>query len=281
MKGHDAIIARALGGQARESSPVPGGCIHQARRLELADGRLAFVKSAADPQGAALLAGEARGLQLLRAHIRCPAILDQGPLPDGGAWLALEWLDLHPLGTPAWRDLGRALAGLHQTHAKLHGLDFDHFLGRLPLENSPCASWAEFFIERRLRPQFALARRRGHRGLEESHAIERAATLLANHQPRASLLHGDLWTGNAAALADGSAVVFDPAPYFGDPETDLAMLELFGSPLPAAFFEGYPPPDPARERRRPLYDLHHALNHLNHFGESYRPLVRRCLASLA
>ena len=94
-----------------------------------------------------------------------------------------------------------------------------------------------------------------------------------------SVLHGDLWAGNTAALGDQTAVVFDPAPYFGDPETDLAMLELFGGPLPEAFLMGYGPMTVDRAKRRPLYDLYHALNHLNLFGASYTSMVRRCLAS--
>jgi fructosamine-3-kinase len=55
------------------------------------------------------------------------------------------------------------------------------------------------------------------------------------------------------------------------------MLELFGGPLPAAFLRGYGPLVPNRTRRRPLYDLYHALNHLNLFGSGYTPMVRRCL----
>jgi fructosamine-3-kinase len=89
-----------------------------------------------------------------------------------------------------------------------------------------------------------------------------------------------LWTGNTAALPDGTAVVFDPAAYFGDPETDLAMLELFGGALDREFLSGYGPLDPQRPARRPLYDLYHALNHLNLFGAGYRGMVRNCLAGI-
>jgi fructosamine-3-kinase len=84
----------------------------------------------------------------------------------------------------------------------------------------------------------------------------------------------------SAALRGATAVVFDPAPYHGDPETDLAMLELFGGPLPEAFFRGYGPGPPERARRLPLYHLYHALNHLNLFGAGYSSMVRRCLEAL-
>ena len=52
--------------------------------------------------------------------------------------------------------------------------------------------------------------------------------VFTGYQPVASLLHGDLWGGNLAYLPDGSPVIYDPAVYYGDRETDLAMTELFG-----------------------------------------------------
>lgn len=127
-----------------------------------------------------------------------------------------------------------------------------------------------------MRPQLALARSRGH-SVPETAAPHLAESRLAGHQPPPSLLHGDLWSGNAAAIDRGRTVVFDPAPYHGDPETDLAMLELFGGSLPAAFFSGYGVPYPDRARRRPVYHLYHALNHLNLFGAGYAGMVRSCL----
>ena len=87
----------------------------------------------------------------------------------------------------------------------------------------------------------------------------------------ASLLHGDLWSGNAARLASGEPVIFDPAVYFGDRETDLAMTELFGG-FPAAFHAAYRaawPLDAGYPVRRTLYNLYHVLNHLNLFGGGY------------
>jgi fructosamine-3-kinase len=156
-----------------------------------------------------------------------------------------------------------------------HGLEHDNFIGATPQENGPLRSWCEFFIERRLKPQLRLACKHH---LPEGEILATAERLLADHHPLPSLLHGDLWSGNAAALPDGTGVIFDPAPYFGDAETDLAMLQLFGGALPARFYRGYDwldgPPD---RRRHRLYDLYHALNHLNLFGSGYTSLVRRCL----
>jgi fructosamine-3-kinase len=271
---HHAIAA-ALNSSLIRSAPVGGGCIHDARRLTLADGRDVFIKSARGT-AAACLAAEARGLALLDPHLRVPHVLGEGTTAEGTRWIALEWLELRSLSATSWADLGRQLATLHAVTDPCHGLDHDNFIGSTPQLNSPCASWPEFFIERRLRPQLALARANGH-PVPESEILAFAATKLANHQPAASLLHGDLWSGNAAALPDATAVVFDPAPYHGDAETDLAMLELFGGPLPSAFLHGYGPLAPDRMKRRSVYDLYHALNHLNLFGVGYATMVRRCL----
>lgn len=278
MNPHDVAIAAAIGATLRASRAVGGGCIHSARCLDLTDGRRLFVKLAGGRK-ADLLVAEARGLAVLAPHIRVPAVIGQGTVGDGSRWLGLEWLDLQPPGIAAWTDLGRQLAALHAVGSNRHGLDHDNFIGATPQSNTPSASWLEFYLERRLRPQLHLARSHGH-DLPESAILALAEDILTCHEPVPALLHGDLWSGNAAALPGGTAVVFDPAPYHGDPETDLAMLELFGGPLPDAFLRGYGPSAPDRARRRPLYDLYHALNHLNLFGAGYASMVRRCIDDL-
>jgi protein-ribulosamine 3-kinase len=274
----DRSIADSLGSAVAGAFPVGGGCIHQARRLELRDGRVVFVKSGGS-EAAAMLEAEARGLELLAPYIRVPQLLAEGTM-SGVRWLAMEWLDLHSLDSRSWEALGRALAALHRVTRPMFGLDQDNFIGNTPQENGPMRSWCEFFIERRLKPQ--LHRARGHH-LPEREILNAAKRLLVDHHPAPSLLHGDLWVGNAAALPDGSALVFDPAPYFGDAETDLAMLQLFKGGLPATFYSGYgwTDRDPGNHPRRRLYDLYHALNHLNLFGAGYADLVRRCLEEVA
>ena len=98
------------------------------------------------------------------------------------------------------------------------------------------------------------------------------------------MLHGDLWGGNAAALADGTPVIYDPALYYGDRETDLAMTELFGG-FGARFYAAYNevwPLDAGYKHRKTLYNLYHILNHLNLFGGGYRQqamaMMRQLLA---
>ena len=93
-----------------------------------------------------------------------------------------------------------------------------------------------------------------------------------------SLLHGDLWSGNAYTAVGGAPVVVDPAAYRGDAEVDLAMTELFGG-FEARFYLAYeearPVSDAYRAYRRDVYQLYYLLVHVNLFGSSYvAPAVR-------
>jgi fructosamine-3-kinase len=101
--------------------------------------------------------------------------------------------------------------------------------------------------------------------------LEALPALLERHRPPASLLHGDLWSGNYAYTRDGEPAIFDPATYYGDRETDLAMTELFGG-FPREFYAAYQsawPLDAGYATRKRLYNLYHVLNHFNLFGGGY------------
>ena len=166
--------------------------------------------------------------------------------------------------------MGRMLAKLHRVTGPRFGWHRDNWIGLSPQQNGWCDDWAEFFWERRIRPQAERA------GLQVSRG-----GLLENHKPQPSLLHGDLWSGNAGFTAEGP-VIFDPAVYYGDREADLAMTELFGG-FPREFYDAYRkewPVDDGYEKRKPLYNLYHLLNHLNLFGGGYLGQVKETLRLL-
>ena len=217
---------------------------------------------------------------------RIPRVIARGA-NDQQAWLILERLELHPVSesTVAAR-AAEALAAMHAHEGERYGWHRDNYIGRTPQCNLQCDSWARFFAQQRLAPQFALATANGHgRDLQRQgeRILERVPAMFLEHRPRPSLLHGDLWHGNIAALADGSPTVYDPACYFGDREADLAMSELFGG-LPTAFFVAYRRAAPLTaeyESRKLLYNLYHMLNHLNLFGGSYLSQVNRMVVQLS
>ena len=96
------------------------------------------------------------------------------------------------------------------------------------------------------------------------------------------MLHGDLWSGNYDVTHRGDPVIFDPAVYYGDRETDLAMTELFGGFSPQ-FYQAYEneyPLDNGYSERKILYNLYHVLNHLNLFGGGYLSQAERMMESL-
>jgi len=231
-----------------------------------------------------MLEAEADGLrELARARaIRVPAPVGCGGA-GGVAFLALEWLELSGGG----RDtaLGAGLAQLHRTTAPAHGWHRDNTIGTTPQDNAWTDDWATFFRDRRIAPQLALAAGKGHGGhlqRDGERLLAAIPALLAGHALAPSLLHGDLWSGNAARLASGEPVIFDPAVHFGDREADLAMTELFGG-FGADFYAAYAeawPLAPGYATRRTLYNLYHVLNHLNLFGGGYRGQAEAMIASL-
>lgn len=239
--GADGAIRRAGGSVTGETG-----------RLDVGDRRYFFKWL---PDGEALDA-ERDGLEALAAGIRVPGVVHRGPLA-GGEVLVLEWLDLHPLRDGA--ALGRALKTLHGLHADRFGHRRDNWIGGSRQFNGWMDDWAAFFVERRLRPQLSWARQRGlPAGLagDVEAVMARAPEWLAAVTVSPSLVHGDLWGGNVAALADGAPVLFDPAVYYGHGEVDLAMLGLFGG-APEGLHEAYgvDPRDPDVRRRERLYNL--------------------------
>ena len=262
----------ALGISAAE--PVSGGCIHRCYRGER-DGRAVFLKLN-EARFADAFGAEADGLRALRAaDCRAPEPIASGTA-GASAYLLLEFLELRASGD--FTALGTMLAALHRSQGERCGWARDNYIGSTPQQNGWGESWAAFWRERRLEPQLALAASNGYRI-----DVPPVWRLLEQHEPAPSLLHGDLWSGNAGFLPDGAPVLFDPAVYYGDREADLAMTELFGG-FPPAFYAAYNgawPLAPGYNERKQLYNLYHLLNHLNLFGGGYLAQVRGVLRLLA
>ena len=267
---------------------MQGGCINDSYRWESRSGAL-FVKIA--PAGQlAMLEAEADGLRELASAnaVRVPRVLTIGA-DNHNAYLALEWLDLTSSGSGAGAQLGEQLARQHRKTADEFGWHRHNTIGSTPQINTQSASWPAFFRDQRLRYQLDLAVRNGYTGrLQERGAklLEQIDAFFVDHDPPPSLLHGDLWSGNAATDDKGTPVIFDPAVYYGDREADLAMTRLFGG-FNAAFYSAYesawPLPKSARTRVE-LYNLYHVLNHLNLFGGGYESqaesMIERLLATV-
>jgi protein-ribulosamine 3-kinase len=250
-----------------------------------AHGERRFVKSG-DPSALVMFKAEAAGLAALReaGSLRVPGVHSCALVGDE-ARIVLEYLDLRSPDRNSAAALGKGLAQLHRHLGPRFGWPADNFIGTTPQENAWRDNWALFFADRRLRPQLKLAAARGmDRQLAQlgENLAERLGGFFVDYRPPPSLLHGDLWNGNAGALPDGTPVIFAPACYYGDRETDIAMSELFGG-FADAFYAAYRsawPLDAGYETRKTLYNLYHVLNHFNLFGAGYLGQARRMIEKL-
>ncbi|WP_128000209.1 fructosamine kinase family protein [Piscinibacter defluvii] len=248
-----------------------------------------FVKSA-PPAQHAMLEAEADGLAALGATgtVRVPAVVDCWTT-ETACVLAIEGLTFAPPPPDFGARFGAVLAALHRASAPgegRYGWQRDNWIGGTPQTNRWHDDWPGFFAHERLGALAAQLAQRGApaRLLDGVAALaERLGDFFDDgHAPRPALVHGDLWSGNWAALADGTPVVYDPAVSVSDAEAELAMMELFGGP-PAGFWEKYRAAAglaPGYAHRRGLYQLYHLLNHALLFGGGYLGSAQRLLDTL-
>jgi len=256
---------------ATSQTSMGGGCINSAYRIS--DGTTDyFVKLNSTLHGDMFEVEYLTLLEMANSHtLKVPHPVCFGE-SGNQAYLVLEFLDLSGRVDPILQ--GQQLAEMHRHTAQQFGWQRSNTIGSTPQQNTYMDDWVDFWREQRLLPQLKLAIRNGY-GKSLGNTIEtlisRFPVLFSSYQPEPSMLHGDLWGGNAAALSDGSPVIFDPAFYYGDRETDLAMTTLFGGFSPD-FYTAYNdawPLDDGYVIRKSLYNLYHLLNHLNLFGTGY------------
>jgi protein-ribulosamine 3-kinase len=268
---------------AAPARAVGGGSINQCYRWEA--GRTALFVKVAGGEARDRFSAEAAGLNELAAAraLRVPRVLACGGT-EQDAFLALEWIEAGAAGRDSERQLGAGLARLHAVTAPRFGFPRDNHIGRTPQRNDWSDDWAGFFAAQRLGAQLRLAATNGFAAQlgPTERLLECVARLLHGHHPRASLLHGDLWGGNWLTAVSGEPVIYDPAVYYGDAETDIAMTRLFGG-FGTAFYQAYEAavaPCAGAPLRRQIYNLYHVLNHANLFGGGYIAQARESCESL-
>ncbi|MDX8409299.1 MAG: fructosamine kinase family protein [Mariprofundales bacterium] len=271
-----AAVTQAIGRDfvVRQRVKVSGGSINSTFRIE--DGNGSFLVKLNSIDQLPMFEAEQEGLAILRdakAPVRIPEVICCDKAEDR-AWLILEYIPLRPATDTTAAGLGSAMAVVHRKTSEKFGWTRDNAIGLTRQNNTQHTVWMDFFRDSRLAVQLRLAEenRLDMALLRKGELVLPACEqLLSGYQPAPSLLHGDLWSGNQAADKNGRPVVFDPAVYYGDRECDLAMTRLFGG-IPDAFLRAYHdayPIDPGFERRLPLYNLYHLLNHANMFGGGY------------
>jgi fructosamine-3-kinase len=272
IAGH---IGEAVGSDVTitDTRSVGGGCINAA--WQIGDGDRAWFVKLNAPSALDMFVAEAEALQTIAGSGTLTVPL---PVCYGSAgrhsFLVLEYLALTHRSADDGQALGARLAAMHRQSAARFGWYRDNTIGSTPQDNTETVDWSGFWKERRLGFQLELAARNGFAGRLQQRGrllLDHVDELLAGHEPPPSLLHGDLWSGNYAYTTTGQPVIFDPALYFGDRETDIAMTELFGG-FAAGFYQAYQdawPLDAGYAQRKILYNLYHVLNHVNLFGGAY------------
>jgi fructosamine-3-kinase len=244
-------------------------------RVELADGRTAFAKTARGPAPAGFFAAEANGLRWLADAPGGPPV--PGLLGFDDELLALAWLEPGSASPAAAERFGRELAALHAAGADGFGACWPGFIGSAPMDNTAEPDWPRFYAERRVMPYVRALRDGGV--LAETGSFDRLAErlpALAGPPEPPARLHGDLWNGNLLWSA-GRGWLVDPAAHGGHRETDLAMLRLFGAPSLDRVLAGYAeaaeqagaPLSPGWPERVGLHQLFPLLAHAVLFGGGY------------
>ena len=252
-----------------------------------------FVKRRADaPPG--FFAWEAAGLAWLAEAVDAGGAAVVGVREVGERHIVLDRITPGSATVEAAEALGRALAITHAAGAAAFGAGplgwhGGGFVGRQGLRIKEFRRWGEFYATTRLLPYATAAERQGTLSPAGARLVDRVCERLMagefdDDRPPARI-HGDLWGGNLlyspglyppGLISPGAgspcAVLIDPAAHGGHGQTDLAMLELFGTPqlqrVQAAYAEAADLPSDWRERTG-LHQLHPLLVHAVTHGPSY------------
>lgn len=187
------------------------------------------------------------------------------------SYILMTYLPSLKSGTPK---LGGPLSKMHYSKQfPQFGFPILTFCGSTPLDNAMTDEpWSMWFANHRIGD---ILRKIGSKN-KFNHSIDdivkKVAEKLQPHDKDVvpSLVHGDLWSGNCGTT-NGEPCIYDPACYYGDPEVDLAMTELFGG-FGRAFYDEYSlvhPIAPGYKQRKEIYNLYHILNHAHMFGGYY------------
>ncbi len=257
------------------ANSLSGGCISNAYKLNMADGKIYLLKIN-DTHSGDMFIKEANGLSELK---KANAIKVPKVLLAGTNFILLEFINSSVKSNYFFKDFGIKFSELHKYNSKTFGFYEDNYIGaniqlNIP-EKDEETDWIKFYFNKRILYQFKLAEKNGYATEELRKGISKLEnkieSILSGSLEPPSLLHGDLWSGNYMIDQDGNACLIDPAVYYGHREADLGMTKLFGgfgSDFYNYYNENFPLPD-GYSYRENIYKLYHVLNHLNLFGTGY------------
>lgn len=258
------------GGEVINSRLVGGGSINKGTQLTTDTAHSYFLKTNRNTP-LDFFECEAEGLRTFNKASGAPRVPQVYLV--GTDFLLLEDLRPNGLAPDYWEVLGRQLAKMHGKTQKRFGFKHNNYIGATPQPNERMADGYQFFGEQRLCYLARLVQDKGLLTKKEVMLIEELVMRLPELLPAqpASLLHGDLWSGNVICDHSGQPAIIDPAAHYGWAEADLAMTTLFGD-FDVNFYSAYNEVRPLESGwldRFPIYNLYHLLNHLYMFGRGY------------
>ncbi len=258
-----------------------GGNFNLAVRVKLKEGEFFIKWNQGDHRG--LFQAEAKNVQLIQETraIQIPNVIGVGIL-DEKEYLMMECVPTGTKRSDYWQDFGQKLAKLHHNSSiHGHGLDYQNYMGAALQENTWNEDGIQFLVQNRIKKQvdLALYNRKINSVTEEK--FNRLYDMLPNLLPdeKSSLIHGDLWSGNAMVNKHGQITLVDPCCYYGFREAELAFTTMFGG-FDKVFYEAYHevyPIEKGFHERIPIYNLYPLMVHVNLFGEGYLPAVEKIL----
>ncbi|MGB3774081.1 MAG: fructosamine kinase family protein [Leeuwenhoekiella sp.] len=262
-------LSKSLNSKVVAHSPLSGGDINEVYLLKTNIGKY-VVKVNNDKLYPNMFKKEAAGLKALRK----PKVIDIPKVITYGSFKNMSYLliDFKTNGTKIdqfWEVFGHQLAKLHRVSSTQFGLSEDNYIGSLPQYNGTEQNAVDFYINQRLEPQFKLASENGYSFSKIDLFYTKISHLIP--QEPASLIHGDLWSGNFLVNQDGLPCLIDPATAYASREIDIALMHLFGG-FDRRLFDAYNDEFPLAEGWRDrieLFQLYHVLVHVNLFGGGY------------
>ena len=276
MKSISEIIQYETGNKPQALKRLNGGDINQVYHCITKKNQF-VIKVNYSEKYPKIFEKEKKGLELLnKSSFIIPNVFSNGSLKQLD-YLILEYIN--PGEFINWEIFGENLASLHQITSEEFGLDYDNYIGSIEQINSCDKNWFDFYANKRLILLMKLARNKNLLTNKDCNDIEHICNSLKDIIPNSlpSLIHGDLWAGNIISTENGVPVLIDPAVYYGHPEIDWAMLDLFGN-FPKISFDTYNEINPLEigfQNRKDIYQLYPLLVHLVLFGSGYYSAVKR------
>ena len=252
---------------------VNGGDIHSAWRIEFSNKKLFLKRNIRNKK---FLKFEKYCLQNLRKYINqenlvIPKVIAYKNLKNIEI-LLIEWIDMQNFDQ---KKLGKGLGEMHLKSAeynqKMFGFPVEGFIGITDQKKGWEDNWTDCFLKLRILPQLSILENNFLDNETINKLEEKIKSELLNHKPTNTLVHGDLWSGNAGIDKNGKGVIFDPASWWADNEVDIAMTKLFGG-FGKEFYDEYHKIFPIKkgfDKRIIIYNFYHILNHANMFEGSY------------